>query len=92
MRCVIGGSSMLCLFILARGFIFYFLSMMLNDATGGGPQYCVMARYMADHTARGGALQTTLRGSHRGQQREAHRKRKAGSKLTHFVPPSVPIA
>ena len=84
MRCVIGGSSTLCLFILARRFVFYFLSMMLDDATGGGPHNSVMARYMADNTAYGGALQATLRTSHRGQQCQRHGKRKAGSKLTHF--------
>jgi hypothetical protein len=83
MRGVI-GSSMLCLFILARRLVFYFLSMMLNDATGGGPHHSVMARHMADHTPNRGALQATLRTSHRGQQRQTHGKRKAGSKLTHF--------
>jgi hypothetical protein len=93
MRGVIGGSSMLRLFILARRFVFYFLSMMLNDATGGGTHHSVMSRHMADHTAYGGALQATLRTSHRGQQCETHGKRKAGSKLTHsrFLP-QVPIA
>src|SRR5258708_8336745 len=84
MRCLIGGSSMLRLFILARRFVFYFLSMMLNDATGGGPHYSGMPRYTAHHTPHGGALQATLRTSHRGQQCETHGKRKAGSKLTHI--------
>jgi hypothetical protein len=78
----------LCLYILARRFVFYLLSMMLNDASGGSPHYGVMARDMADHTAYGGAFQATLRISHRGQQREGHGKRKAGSQLTHFVSPS----
>jgi hypothetical protein len=67
MRGVIGGRSMLRLFILARRFVFDFLSMMLDDATGGGPHYGVMPCYMADNTAHGGALQATLRTSHRGQ-------------------------
>jgi hypothetical protein len=84
MRRVIGGSSMLRLFILARRLVFGFFSMMLNDATGGGPHDSVMARDMADHTTDRGALQATLRASHRGQQCETHGKRKPGSKLTHF--------
>jgi hypothetical protein len=84
MRCVIGGGGTLCLFILARRFVFCFLAMMLNDATGGRPQDGVMARDMAGHTAYGGALQATLRTSHRRQERETHGKCKAGSKLTHF--------
>jgi hypothetical protein len=56
---------MLCLFILARRFVLHFLSMMLNDASGGGAHDGVMTRDMADHTAYGGALQATLRASHR---------------------------
>src|SRR5258708_21470855 len=82
MRCVIGGGSMLRPFILARRFVFCFLSMMLDDATGGGPHYSGMPRYMADHTAYGGALQATLRTSHPGQEGETPGKRKASSKLT----------
>ena len=84
MHCVIGGGSMLRLFVLARRFVFCFLSMMLDDATGGGPHYGVMPCYMADHTAYGGALQATFRSSHGGQQSETHGERKAGSKLTHI--------
>jgi hypothetical protein len=89
MRRVVGRSGILrlSLRILAFGFVFHFLAVMLNHTPGGGTQNGMMSGDMADDTANGRSFQASFGRSHGGQQRETDGNGETGSNLAHFHSP-----